>query len=193
MDETFTPPLSDATQLVQKVRSTRPDILIMAITVISDAKLMIEKMNEFGLGRGRVPTVGSGIAMAQKELLQNLSAEQLEGFLTIVGNWDAKGQETVIADFKKVTGEPWLGQNGIATYGDMWVMKAALEASGKAERHAVADALRAMGPDDGPGALLSRAPGEVRCQGVARGRRSGFCAMAEKRAGDGIPAGFGDG
>jgi branched-chain amino acid transport system substrate-binding protein len=144
MDETFTPPLSDATQLVQKVRSTRPDILIMAITVISDAKLMIEKMNEFGLGRGRVPTVGSGIAMAQKELLQNLSSEQLEGFVTIVGNWDAKGQETVIADFKKVTGEPWLGQNGIATYGDMWVMKEALEKTGKADRHAVADAFRAM-------------------------------------------------
>ncbi len=116
----------------------------MAITVISDVKLLIEKMNEFGLGRGRVPTVGSGIAMAQKELLNNLSPEQLEGFLTIVGNWDAKGQEKVIADFKKVTGEPWLGQNGVSTYGDMWVMKDALEKAGKPERHAVADALRAI-------------------------------------------------
>jgi branched-chain amino acid transport system substrate-binding protein len=144
MDETFTPPLSDATQLVQKVRSTRPDILIMAITVISDAKLMIEKMNEFGLGRGRVPTVGSGIAMAQKELLENLSPAQLEGFITIVGNWDSKGEEAIAATFKKTTGEPWMGQNGIATYGDMWLIKTALESAGRADRHAVADALRSM-------------------------------------------------
>ncbi|MEJ1974850.1 MAG: ABC transporter substrate-binding protein [Acetobacteraceae bacterium] len=144
MDETLTPPLSDATQLIQKVRSTRPDLLIMAITVISDAKLLIEKMNEFGLGRGRVPTVGSGIAMAQKELLENLSPAQLEGFITIVGNWDAKGQDSVIAAFKKTTGEPWIGQNGIATYGDMWVIKEALEEAKRPDRHAVADALRAM-------------------------------------------------
>jgi branched-chain amino acid transport system substrate-binding protein len=144
MDETFTPPLSDATQLVQKVRSTRPDLLIMAISVISDAKLLIGKMNEFGLGRGRVPTVGSGIPMAQKELLETLSPAELEGFITIVGNWDSKGQEAIAATFKKTTGEPWMGQNGIATYGDMWLIAAALEQAAKPDRHAVADALRSM-------------------------------------------------
>ena len=29
VDETFTPPLSDATPLIQKVRSTRPDFLLL--------------------------------------------------------------------------------------------------------------------------------------------------------------------
>ncbi|MGS0118387.1 hypothetical protein ACUOJD_28955, partial [Escherichia coli] len=48
VDETFTPPLSDATPLVQKVRATRPDLLFFLPTVISDAKLVLEKMNEFG-------------------------------------------------------------------------------------------------------------------------------------------------
>src|SRR6476469_2885836 len=50
VDETFTPPLADATSLVQKIRSAKPDLLFFLPTVISDAKLLLEKMNEFGLG-----------------------------------------------------------------------------------------------------------------------------------------------
>ncbi|MET0969328.1 MAG: ABC transporter substrate-binding protein, partial [Tardiphaga sp.] len=49
VDETFTPPLADATSLVQKIRSAKPDLLFFLPTVISDAKLLLEKMNEFGL------------------------------------------------------------------------------------------------------------------------------------------------
>lgn len=149
MDETFTPPLSDATPLIQKVRQARPDLLIMPITVISDVKLLIEKMNEFGLGRGRVPTIGSGIAMAQSDLLRNLRPEQMEGFTTVVGNWDSRGQEAIIEEFKQATGEPWMGQNGIATYGDMWIMRDALQKAGRADRRAVAEALRSIDITDG--------------------------------------------
>ena len=44
--------------------------------------------------------------------------------------------------------EPWMTQNAISTYGDMWVIKDALEKAGKADRVAVGEALRTM--DDGP-------------------------------------------
>ncbi len=50
VDETFTPPLSDATALVQKVRSARPDLLFLLPTALPDDKLLVEKLNEFGLG-----------------------------------------------------------------------------------------------------------------------------------------------
>lgn len=150
VNETFTPPLADATQLVQKVRAARPDLLIMPVTVISDAKQLVEKMNEFGIGHGRVPTVASGIAIADVDMLKNMNPALLEGLMTVVANWDAKGEEAIIAEFRKQTGEPWMTQNGISTYGDIWIIKAALERSGKAERHAVADALRALDIADGP-------------------------------------------
>lgn len=150
VDETFTPPLSDATQLVQRVRSRRPDMLIFPVTVISDAKLVIEKMNEFGLGRGRLPTIANGIAVAQTDMLQNVGAEQLEGLMTVVANWDAKGQEQIIEDWRRETGEPWMTQNAISTYGDMWIVKYALEAARRADRNAVAQALRSMDVTDGP-------------------------------------------
>ena len=79
VDETFTPPLADATPLIQKVRTARPDLLFALPTAVSDAKLLLEKLNEFGLGQGRLPTVGFGIVMAEPDMLKTMDASQLEG------------------------------------------------------------------------------------------------------------------
>jgi branched-chain amino acid transport system substrate-binding protein len=148
VDETFTPPLADATSLVQKLRSAKPDLLFFLPTVISDAKLLLEKMNEFGMGQGKVPTISFGIAIAEPDMLQTVSAELLQGVLTCVASWGAKGHEALIAELKARYKEPWMTQNAISTYADMWVIKDALEKAGKADRVAVADALRTM--DAGP-------------------------------------------
>jgi branched-chain amino acid transport system substrate-binding protein len=148
VDETFTPPLSDATPLVQKVRATRPDLLFFIPTVISDAKLLLEKMNEFGLGQARIPTVSFGIAIAEPDMLKTMSAEHLQGVMSCVGSWGSKGHEPLIAELKTKYNEPWMTQNAISTYADMWVIAAALEKSGKADREAVAAALRTI--DLGP-------------------------------------------
>ena len=167
VDETFTPPLADATSLVQKVRSARPDLLFFLPTVISDAKLVLEKMNEFGLGQGRIPTVSFGIAIAEPDMLQTVAPEFLQGVLTCVANWGFKGHEALIAEFKSRYKEPWMTQNAISTYGDMWVIKNALEAAGKADRASVATALRTM--NGGPSKYYPG--GEVRFD--AKGRRVG--------------------
>ncbi len=148
VDETFTPPLADATALVQRVRGARPDLLFFLPTVISDAKLVLEKMNEFGLGQGRIPTISFGIAIAEPDMLQTVSAELLQGVLTCVGSWGSKGHEELMAELKRKYNEPWMTQNAISTYGDMWVIKEALEKAGKADRGAIAEALRTM--DAGP-------------------------------------------
>jgi branched-chain amino acid transport system substrate-binding protein len=148
VDETFTPPLADATPLVQKVRATRPDLLFFLPTVISDAKLMLEKMNEFGLGQGRIPTISFGIAIAEPDMLRTMSPEHLQGVMAAVGNWGSKGHEKLIGELKQKYNEPWMTQNAISTYGDMWIFKEALEKAKKADRQAVAEAIRTM--DGGP-------------------------------------------
>lgn len=148
VDETFTPPLADATPLVQQLRRTRPDLFFFLPTVISDAKLILEKMNEFGLGQGRIPTISFGIAIAEPDLLNTMSPELLQGVMAVVANWGSKGHEDMIARLKERYGEPWMTQNAISTYGDMWILKAALENAGKADREAVAEALRNL--DEGP-------------------------------------------
>ncbi|HEY8333762.1 MAG TPA: ABC transporter substrate-binding protein [Tardiphaga sp.] len=148
MDETFTPPLSDATPLVQKVRAAKPDLLFFLPTVISDAKLVLEKMNEFGLSQGRIPTISFGIAIAEPDILQTINPTLLQGVITCVGSWATKGHEALIAELKARYNEPWMTQNAISTYGDMWLIKDALEKAGKADKVAVAEALRSM--DGGP-------------------------------------------
>jgi branched-chain amino acid transport system substrate-binding protein len=150
MDEIFTPPLPDATSVVQKVRNTRPDILLLLPTSIPDDKLVLEKLTEMGLGRGRVPVVSNGAHIGAPDLLNVMGKHLLEGVMTIVANWGAKGQEQLIADFKKRTGEPWMTQDSISTYGDMWIFKEALEKAGAADRRKVAAAIREMDTTTGP-------------------------------------------
>jgi branched-chain amino acid transport system substrate-binding protein len=157
VDETFTPPLANATPLIQRVRAARPDLFLLLPTAVSDTKLLIEKMNEFGLGRGRLPTVSNGSAMGDPDLLANMPPDLLEGIMTVVANWSTRGQESLIAEFIERSGEPWITQNPICAYGHVWILKEALEAAGVPDRNAVADAIRRMDLTAGPAQYF---PGE---------------------------------
>jgi len=150
VDQTFTPPLANATPMIQRVRSTRPDLLLLLPTVVADTKLLLEKMNEFGLGRGRLPTVSNGSAMGDPDLVKNMPAALLEGIMAVVANWHVRGLEDLTAEYIERSGEPWLTQNPLCAYGHVWLLKEALEIAGTAERTAVAQALRTMDLTDGP-------------------------------------------
>jgi len=168
VDETFTPPLANATPLIQKVRSARPDILLLLPTAIPDAKLLLEKMNEFGLGRGKLPTISNGAAILDPDLRSNMNIEQLEGVMAVVANWTTGAQKDFVAEVKKKTSEPWPTQHFVTTYGDMWIFKAALEAAGKADREAVARALHAMNLSGGPASFF---PGDGKLKFDDNGHR----------------------
>jgi branched-chain amino acid transport system substrate-binding protein len=169
VDETFTPPLANATPLIQKVRSARPDILILLPTVISDAKLLLEKMNEFGLGRGKLPTIANGAAILDPDLRNNMNIEQLEGVMAVVANWTTSAQKDFVAEVKAKTNEPWPTQHFVTTYGDILIFKAALEAAGKADRQAVAQALRTMNLSGGAANFF---PGNGKLRFEENGRRA---------------------
>jgi len=153
VDETFTPPLSDATSLIQKLRAARPDFLVLLPSNVPDTKLLIEKMTEFGLGKGRIPAISSGGQTGAPELLNVVGKDNLEGFMGIVANWPIKGTEEIVASFRERTKEPWMTQDTIMTYVDMYVIKAALEAAGSTDRKKVGEAMRALDIRDGAAAL----------------------------------------
>jgi branched-chain amino acid transport system substrate-binding protein len=167
VDETFTPPLANATPLIQRVRSSRPDLFLLLPTAISDSKLLIEKMNEFGLGRGRLPTVSNGAAMGDPDLVANLRPEMLEGVMSVVANWGVKGQERLTEEFKARTGEPWLTQHALCAYGHVQTLKAGLELCGSRDRRALGEALHQLDVTDGPAVFFPG--GRVRYD--AQGRR----------------------
>jgi len=160
VDQIFTPPLSDATPLIDKVRSARPDFLLLPISSMPDNKLVLEKLDEFGLGKGRIPVVGNGSPFGSPELKKVIGPELLEGLLFSVADWGLKGQEEIMSRFEKRTGEPWITQDSITAYGDMWILKEAVERAGAAERAKVAEAIRKMDLTEGPAALSF--PGPIR-------------------------------
>ncbi|MCW5745490.1 MAG: ABC transporter substrate-binding protein [Alphaproteobacteria bacterium] len=169
VDEVFTPPLADATGLVQKVRRVKPELMLLLPTSVPDDKLILEKFNEFKLGQGKIPLIANGAHIGSPELLKNVGAELLEGLMFIVANWGVKGQESIIERFKKRTGEPWITQDSMTAYGDMWIFKEALERAGAADAKKVAEEIRKLDLKEGPAALAY--PGGVKFE--ANGRRAG--------------------
>src|SRR5579872_1127511 len=158
VDQTFTPPLSDATPLIDKVRSGKPDFLLLLTSAMPDCKLVLEKLDEFKLAHGKVPLVGNGAPFGSPELLKTIGPELLEGLLFSVANWPMKGQEDFIERFKKRTNEPFLTQDGLCGYGDVAILAAAMEAAKSADKLKVADAIRAMNLTSGPAASCFPGP-----------------------------------
>jgi branched-chain amino acid transport system substrate-binding protein len=167
VDQIFTPPLSDATPLVDKVRSAKPDFLLLLTSAMPDCKLVLEKLDEFKLGKGKVPLVGNGAPFGSPELLTTIGPELLEGLLFSVANWPLKGQEEFIETFKKRTREPFATQDALCAYGHTWILKEALETAGAADKLKVADAIRKMNLTTGPAARSF--PGPIRFD--EKGRR----------------------
>jgi branched-chain amino acid transport system substrate-binding protein len=158
VDQVFTPPLSDATPLIDKVRSAKPEFLLLLTSAMPDCKLVLEKLDEFKLAKGKIPLVGNGAPFGSPELLKTIGPELLEGLLFSVADWPMKGQEEFIARFEKRTGEPWLTQDSLTAYGDMWIFKEALERAGAADKLKVAEAIRAMNLTEGPAAACFPGP-----------------------------------
>ncbi|HWI29454.1 MAG TPA: ABC transporter substrate-binding protein [Stellaceae bacterium] len=147
--ETFTPPLSDATPLIAKVRALRPDFLFLVPTAVPDDSLLLQKMVEMGVPATKLPVVGNGAHLATPELLKVAGPEPLEDVLVTLANWSTKDQSDLIARYKKRTGEPWLGQDSLCAYGHFWILKDAIEKAGSADRRKVAEAIHAMDTSDG--------------------------------------------
>src|SRR6516165_1302554 len=149
VDEIYTPPLSDATPLVSKVRTSRPDFVWVISTSIPDDSLLVQKFAEMGIGPSTLPIVGNGAHFGAPELLKVAGADVLEGSLITVANWSNEGQRQLIDEFKKRTGEPWLTQDSLSAYGHVWILKEAVEKAGLADRRKVAEAIRAMDTSEG--------------------------------------------
>jgi branched-chain amino acid transport system substrate-binding protein len=169
VDEIYTPPLSDATPLVSKVRTAHPDFLWVISTNIPDDSLLMQKLSEMGVGPSKIPAVSNGAHFGAPELLKVAGAEVLEGTLVTVANWSNDGQRDLIERFRKRTGEPWLTQDSLCAYGHVWIIKEAVEKAGVADKHKVAEAIRAM--DTGEGAAKFFAGNHIKFDD--KGRRVG--------------------
>ncbi len=167
VDEIWTPPLADATFIVQKLRSTTPDIVFYGATNFPDSVQVLQKVKEF---RVRLPIMGVGAWLVTPEYVGAVGKELLENVMSVTASHPIKGQEALVQRFKQRTREPFMTQDPLSTYAHVWMVKEALERAKSTDAKAVRDALASLDLTSGP-AASSLAPGRI--QFDERGRRMG--------------------
>ena len=149
-EQSYTPPIADATPLIASLRRNRPDVMFILPSQLPDLKLMLDKLAEFGLGRDVLPTFAVSGPSGTQELLNAAGAKSLEGFMGIFSNWPGKAHEDLAARFRAKTGKAWMTSQALDGYGQVMVYRLALETAGAADRRKVADAMRKMDLPPGP-------------------------------------------
>jgi branched-chain amino acid transport system substrate-binding protein len=149
-DEVYTAPLTDATSMVQHIRSARPDFVGFQSTNVPDDKLLVDKFAEMNMKSDRMPKIGGGGHWAVPELLNVAGAENLEGVMVGLANWPGKRQADLSKRFMERTKEPWFGHDSIFAYVHVMILKEALERTGVADRRKVSAAIHEMDMTDGP-------------------------------------------
>jgi branched-chain amino acid transport system substrate-binding protein len=167
MDEVWTPPLADATAIVQKLRATQPDIMFYGGTNFPDSIQVLQKIKEFGV---KTPIQGVGAWLVTPEYVKAVGKELLDNIQTVVAAHPLKGQEAFVQKFIKRTGEPFLTQDPLCTYAHVWLIKEAIEQAKSAEPKAIRDALAKIDLSSGP-AATSFYPSRIKFD--ERGRRVG--------------------
>jgi branched-chain amino acid transport system substrate-binding protein len=147
VNESFTPPISDATPIVQRVRSRKPDLILLLPSAAPDVVQFVNKFVEFKID---IATVALGNLIASPDMRNLIDGALLEKQMTIISNWTGKASQDVNQRFAQKYNEKWMTEGAISSYGDMWVLKEGLERAGKADRDAVADAIRNLDMTDGP-------------------------------------------
>lgn len=183
-DEVYTPPLADATTMIQHVRSARPDFVGFQSTNVPDDKLLVDKFAEFNMKSDRLPKVGGGGHWAVPELLNVAGADNLEGVMVGLANWPGKRQADLERRFMARTKEPWFGHDSIFAYAHVMILKEALERCGVADRRKVSAAIRELDMTDGPALLFP----DGRLKYDDKGRRVGAkLCIVQWRGGKPVP------
>jgi branched-chain amino acid transport system substrate-binding protein len=167
VDEIWTPPLADATAIVQKIRSTQPDIVFYGATNFPDSIQVLQKVKEFGV---KVPIQGVGAWLVTPEYVKTVGKELLDNIMTVTAAHPLKGQDEFVKRFTERTSEPFMTQDPLMSYAHVWIIKEAIEAAKSADPKAIRDAVARLDLKSGP-AAAALAPGRIKYD--ERGRRVG--------------------
>ena len=165
VDEVWTPPLPDATPVVQKVRSAQPDVIFFSATALPDSIQVLQKTKEFGL---KIPIMGNGVWLLMPETVQAVGKDLVEGVMSTVAAHPLKGQDALVKRFKERTSEPFMVQDALMAYAHVWIIKEAAELAKSRDPKAIRDAVARLDLRSGA-AAGTLVPGRIRYD--ERGRR----------------------
>lgn len=167
VDEVWTPPLADATAIVQKLRSAQPDIVFYGATNFPDSIQVLQKVKEFAV---KTPIMGVGAWLVTPEYVKTVGKELLDNVMSVTASHPLKGQEDLVKRFKDRTGEPFMTQDPLVSYAHLWILKEAAELAKSTDPKAIRDALAKLDLKSGP-AASTLIPGRIKYD--ERGRRVG--------------------
>jgi branched-chain amino acid transport system substrate-binding protein len=155
--------LTDATPVMQKVKTTNPDIVVFMATAISEAQMCLMKKKELGIN---IPFICNGGWMADPSYRQ-VGAETLEGMIGIMPIFPNKDtpQEWIKRSLeqckKEYSDEPWMGQELGWAWRMIPIMAEILERARSTDHQALWEAGRKMDVQD------IMATKHIACQGIA--------------------------
>jgi len=138
--------LTDATPVMQKVKTADPDIVVFMATAISEAQMCLMKKKELGITS---PFVGNGGWMADPSYAQ-VGADALEGMIGIMPVFPNKAtpkdwlEKSLAQSKKEYSDEAWVGQE----LGFGWILvptvSAILERAGSTDPDVIWEAAHKM-------------------------------------------------
>lgn len=150
IDQVYTPPLADATAIVQPVRGAKPDFVLLQSTNNGDDKILIDAFTQYGMPASKLALVGSGGHWAVPELLKTTGKDILQDVLIGLANWPGKAVEDISERYVKRSGNPWFGHNEVFAYAHVQMFAWAANKAASADKTKVGDAIRTMDITDGP-------------------------------------------
>ena len=140
VNQTWTPPLTDAIPVALSVRDANPDVIFLGATTFDDSVAIIRAFNATKVNK---LTLGNGAQFVTPQFLKALGPQEVEGLMTTQGS--AITKDPYAADFLKRfnarTNIPWTIHNTTSVYAETWILKEALEKAGSADPKKVRDAL----------------------------------------------------
>ncbi|MBV9824338.1 MAG: ABC transporter substrate-binding protein [Alphaproteobacteria bacterium] len=150
LDQVYTPPLADATAIVQPVRSAKPDFVLLQSTNNGDDKILLDTFTQYGMPPTKMPLIGNGGHWVVPEILTTSGKDVIQDVMVGLANWPGKAVDDLSARYVKKSGNPWFGHNEIFAYAHTQIIAWAVNKAVSADRQKVADAIRTMDITDGP-------------------------------------------
>ena len=128
--------LTDATPVMQKVKTLNPDIVMFHASAISEAQMCLMKKKELGI---QTPFISFG-GYAADPSFRSVGADALEGLVALTGTFPHKNtpQEWITRALdqckKEYSDEPWVGQDLGMGWGKVPIMAAILEKAATRDR-----------------------------------------------------------
>lgn len=168
-EQTWTPPMADATPAVTAALRTEPTAIYLGATSTSDQVLLLKQLAAQG---NTAPIIMGASSAANPVFLDAVGAKGVEGVVVVTGiSFPGKGTEELVRRYTAATKQPFMDCEAYTGYGNIHIIALALEKAGKAEPEAVRDALAGLDAPDVP--ALSGFPGGKRLQFGPNGRRVG--------------------